>query len=56
MDTSKVRGELGWRPRHDLLQGIDTTIAWYLENEEWLKAVLDESWRRWYNEQYVART
>ena len=56
MDTSKLRGELGWRPRHDLLQGIDTTIAWYLENEDWLQAVLDESWRTWYNEQYVART
>ncbi len=56
MDTSKVRGELGWRPRHDLLQGIDTTIAWYLENKEWLQAVLDESWRTWYNEQYVTRT
>ncbi len=37
-DTTKLRTELGWRPRYDDLRaGLATTIEWYRENEWWWK-------------------
>ena len=56
MDVTKMRDELGWRPRRNLEEGVAETVAWYLENETWLKRTLDESWRRWEREQYAAST
>lgn len=54
MDVSKARRELGWRPRHGLAQGLEATVAWYLEHETWLEQATDETWRQWYREQYAA--
>jgi dTDP-glucose 4,6-dehydratase len=39
IDTSKVRSELGWSPRHDLGEGLRRTVHWYLENREWCEVV-----------------
>ena len=39
IDISKIQAELGWRPRHDLTAGIRETVAWYLANEPWWRAV-----------------
>jgi dTDP-glucose 4,6-dehydratase len=39
IDTSKVRSELGWGPRHDLAGGLRRTVHWYLENREWCEAM-----------------
>ncbi len=39
IDSSKIKGELGWRPLHDISSGIRKTIAWYLENPERLQIV-----------------
>ncbi len=36
IDPSKLRRELGWRPRHtDFAAGLEATIAWYRDNEAW---------------------
>lgn len=36
IDSSKLRRELGWRPRHtDFSEGLDETIQWYRDNEDW---------------------
>ena len=36
IDSSKLRRELGWRPRHtDFSEGLDETIRWYRDNEDW---------------------
>jgi dTDP-glucose 4,6-dehydratase len=35
MDSSKIRGELGWRPRESFETGLRKTVAWYLDNERW---------------------
>ena len=56
MDFSRLREELGWTPSHSLQEGLRETVRWYLDNEEWLTAVLDESYRDYYEEQYGARS
>lgn len=35
MDTSKIRGELGWAPRETMETGLRKVVAWYLENRAW---------------------
>jgi len=42
LDSSKIRRELGWRPKHSFKEGIKKTVKWYLENEWWWKPLVDE--------------
>ncbi len=45
IDASKIRRELGWRPRQDHVSGFRKTVAWYLENQAWWQTILDGSHR-----------
>lgn len=45
IDASKLRDELGWRPRHDFDSGIAKTVDWYLANQDWVQRILDGSYR-----------
>jgi len=40
IDPGRIEAELGWRPRHDFDGGLAETIGWYLENENWWRAIL----------------
>ncbi len=42
LDSSKIREELGWKPRHKLKEGLKKTVEWYLKNEWWWKPLADE--------------
>ena len=39
IDATKIQNELGWMPAHEFQQGIRETIQWYLDNQEWVRAV-----------------
>ena len=39
IDASKIRAELGWEPQERFESGISDTVAWYLANEDWWRAV-----------------
>ena len=39
VDSSKLRRELGWRPRESFDSGLRKTVGWYLANPEWLASV-----------------
>ena len=44
IDSTKLRRELGWRPIHtDFSEGLDATIAWYTEHQDWWRAAKDET-------------
>lgn len=45
IDSSKLQGELGWRPTHTFESGIARTVDWYLDNQPWCRRVLDGSYR-----------
>jgi dTDP-glucose 4,6-dehydratase len=47
MDARKIERELGWKPRETLESGLRKTVRWYLENEEWVRGVMDGSYRQW---------
>lgn len=42
IDASKIQRELGWTPAHKFEQGIRETIRWYLDQQEWIKTVLQK--------------
>ncbi len=39
IDASRMRRELGWEPKTNLEQGLRQTVAWYLDNGDWLDAL-----------------
>ena len=41
LDSSKIRNELGWSPKVSFEEGLQTTIEWYLKNQEWWKDITD---------------
>jgi dTDP-glucose 4,6-dehydratase len=45
IDASKLHDELGWKPAHSFGQGIADTVDWYLEHQDWVRRVLDGSYR-----------
>ena len=45
IDASKLRDELGWEPEYTFEQGIAETVDWYLSNQDWVRRVLDGSYR-----------
>ena len=55
IDSSKLRDELGWRPRFDFESGLERTVAWYLDNQEWLNGVISGEYRNYYRQMYEKR-
>ncbi len=45
IDASKLQSELGWKPAHTFEQGIADTVDWYLGRQDWVRRVLDGSYR-----------
>ena len=43
IDPSRIRDELGWRPSVTLEEGLEKTVQWYLENEDWWRQLLARS-------------
>ena len=41
IDSSRIRDELGWRPSLTLQEGLEKTVRWYLQNENWWKPLLE---------------
>ncbi|SBO44032.1 dTDP-glucose 4,6-dehydratase [Cyanobium sp. NIES-981] len=39
IDPARISSELGWQPRHAFEQGLEATVRWYLEHQEWCKGV-----------------
>jgi dTDP-glucose 4,6-dehydratase len=39
IDPKRIRDELGWQPSVTLEQGLEKTVGWYLDNEDWWRAL-----------------
>ncbi len=47
IDASKLECELGWKPSETFESGIQKTVKWYLDNQEWAEGVLSGSCCDW---------
>jgi dTDP-glucose 4,6-dehydratase len=52
IDASKIERELGWKPSLTFDEGLEKTIAWYLENEAWLNNLTSGKYQEYYDLQY----
>ena len=52
VDSSKIRKELGWKPSVDIKEGMEKTINWYKENQDWWKNVKSGEYKDYYKEHY----
>jgi dTDP-glucose 4,6-dehydratase len=55
IDSSKLKNELGWVPSITFEEGLEKTVDWYLDNEEWLNDVTSGHYQQYYGEQYNNR-
>jgi dTDP-glucose 4,6-dehydratase len=55
IDSTKLQRELGWYPSVNFEQGLEITVDWYLQNEDWLKDVTSGDYLNYYNNQYTHR-
>jgi dTDP-glucose 4,6-dehydratase len=52
IDASKIKKELGWEPSLQFAEGLEITIDWYLNNQDWLDNVTSGEYQNYYQKQY----
>jgi dTDP-glucose 4,6-dehydratase len=55
IDAGKIRDELGWRPAESFASGMRKTVAWYLDNPEWIASVTSGEYQKWVAANYRER-
>lgn len=53
IDSTKLQKELGWEPNLQFEEGIEKTMKWYLDNQEWLDNVTSGDYQKYYDQQYL---
>lgn len=55
IDSSKIKQKLAWEPSLQFEEGIEKTVAWYLENQEWMDNITSGAYEKYYEEMYHNR-
>lgn len=56
MDISKMRTDLQWEPKETLNSGLEKTVQWYLDHQEWLISIIEkDSFIKWVKNNYTER-
>ena len=55
IDATKIKNELGWTPSITFEEGLEKTVDWYLENENWLNNITSGNYKSYYQKQYEER-
>lgn len=55
IDSTKLMTELGWKPSLQFEEGLEKTVDWYLQNEEWLNNIVSGGYQKYYEEMYGSR-
>ena len=55
IDSSKLQRELGWEPSLQFEEGIEKTVRWYLDNQDWLDNVTSGDYQNYYDNMYKNR-
>ena len=55
IDSSKLQRELGWEPSLQFEEGIEKTVRWYLDNQDWMDNVTSGDYQKYYEEMYKGR-
>jgi dTDP-glucose 4,6-dehydratase len=55
IDSTKLKNELGWEPSLQFEEGIEKTVKWYLDNQDWMDSVTSGSYQEYYEKMYRER-
>ena len=55
IDSRKLKEELGWEPSLQFEEGIEKTVRWYLDNQEWMDNITSGEYENYYEEMYRNR-
>lgn len=55
IDSTKLKNELGWEPSLQFEEGIEKTVRWYLDNQEWMDLITSGEYDTYYSKQYGNR-
>lgn len=55
IDSTKLKRELGWEPSLQFEEGIEKTVRWYLDNQDWLDNVTSGDYQQYYEKMYANR-
>ncbi|MDR4931285.1 dTDP-glucose 4,6-dehydratase [Segatella bryantii] len=55
IDSRKLQAELGWEPSLQFEEGIEKTVKWYLDNQEWMDNVTSGDYQQYYEKMYKDR-
>lgn len=55
IDPAKIHREFGWLPETKFADGIQKTIQWYLDNEEWWQPIVNGDYVKYYDRMYGSR-
>jgi dTDP-glucose 4,6-dehydratase len=52
IDASKIATELGWKPSIKFEEGLEKTVDWYLNNQDWVEEVTSGAYQEYYKKMY----
>ena len=55
VDSSKIESETGWKAGFSFKDALSDTIAWYLNNQQWVQSVQSGEYRNWIEKNYDNR-
>ena len=55
IDSTKLQKELGWEPSLQFEEGIEKTVRWYLDNQEWMDNITSGEYEKYYEDMYKGR-
>ena len=55
IDPTKIHDELGWLPETKFADGIQKTIQWYLQHEDWWQPIISGEYQHYYQKMYAGR-
>ncbi len=55
IDATKVKRELGWEPQVTFAEGLQKTVRWYLDNQDWVESIQSGAYKNWIETNYGNR-
>ncbi|MDE7160150.1 MAG: dTDP-glucose 4,6-dehydratase [Muribaculaceae bacterium] len=55
IDSRKLQSELGWEPSLQFEEGIEKTVRWYLDHQDWMDNITSGDYEKYYEEMYKNR-
>ena len=52
LNFSKIKNELGWKPRENFDEGLDRTIEWFKNNSDWVQEVSSGQYMNYFSKYY----